>query len=407
MEKDKKLEDYINELGEQLRQGKGLTGKGGALTPLIKEVIEASLDGELDYHLKAKYPGDKNRRNGRMPKNLSSSLGSFEIFTPRDRDGSFTPQVVPKGQRHLPGDIEEKILGLYGLGMSYSDIQSHISEMYGLHVSDGLINSITDKVIPAIKEWQARALERLYCIIWMDAIHFKVRQDGRVITKAVYTVLGVNANGEKEVLGLYLGDNESASFWMQVLTDLSQRGVEDILITSIDNLRGFAEAIETMFPSTEIQLCVIHQIRNTMKYINWKDSKQLLGDLKSVYRASSKELAEYNLEIFEDKWGKKYPKAVESWRRNWDRLSNYFKYPEPIRKLVYTTNTVEGYHRMVRKVTKSKGAFTSDMALLKLVYLATINFQKRWKNKLSGWTTILNQLSIYFEDRIFESDTEF
>jgi len=407
MEKDKKLEDYINELGEQLRQGKGLTGKGGALTPLIKEVIEASLDGELDYHLKAKYPGDKNRRNGRMPKNLSSSLGSFEIFTPRDRDGSFTPQVVPKGQRNLPGDIEEKILGLYGLGMSYSDIQSHISEMYGLHVSDGLINSITDKVIPAIKEWQARALERLYCIIWMDAIHFKVRQDGRVITKAVYTVLGVNANGEKEVLGLYLGDNESASFWMQVLTDLSQRGVEDILITSIDNLRGFAEAIETMFPSTEIQLCVIHQIRNTMKYINWKDSKQLLGDLKSVYRASSKELAEHNLEIFEDKWGKKYPKAVESWRRNWDRLSNYFKYPEPIRKLVYTTNTVEGYHRMVRKVTKSKGAFTSDMALLKLVYLATINFQKRWKNKLSGWSTIFNQLSIYFEDRIFESDTEF
>lgn len=384
MEKDKKLEDYIQELGEQLRQGKGLTGKSGALTPVIKEVIEASLDGELDHHLQSKDPGDKNRRNGRTQKNLSSSLGSFEIFTPRDRDGSFTPQIVPKGQCSLPGDIDEKIIGLYGLGMRYSDIQSHIAEMYGLNVSDGLINSITDKVIPTIKEWQARPLERLYCIIWMDAIHFKVRQDRRVITKAVYTVLGVNAKGEKDVLGLYLGDNESASFWMQVLTDLSQRGVEDIIIASIDNLRGFAEAIETIYPSTEVQLCVLHQIRNTMKYISWKDSRELLRDLKSVYRASSKELAEHNLDEFENKWGNKYPKVIESWRRNWDRLSNYFKYPDPIRKLIYTTNTVEGYHRMVRKVTKSKGAFTSDMALLILVYLAIINFEKRWQNKLFG-----------------------
>jgi len=384
-----------------------LTGDQGVLTPLIKEIIEASLEGELDHHLSQKEPDDRNRRNGRTQKNLKSSMGSFEIFTPRDREGSFTPQIVPKGQRQLPGDIDEKILGLYGLGMSYSDIQSHITEMYGLQVSDGLINSITDKVIPAIREWQSKPLERLYCVIWMDAMHFKVRQDGQVQAKAVYTVLGVNLRGEKEVLGLYLGDNESASFWMQVLTDLSQRGVEDILIASIDNLRGFSEAIESMYPGTEVQLCVIHQIRNTMKYINWKDSSELLKDLKAVYRAPSKELAEHNLDLFEEKWKKKYPKAVESWRRNWDRLSYYFKYPEPIRRLVYTTNTVEGYHRMVRKVTKSKGAFTSEMALLKLVYLATINFQKRWQNKLKAWPTILNQLSIYFEGRILKNDTEF
>lgn len=407
MNKQKKLADYIKELSNDLREGKGLTGDGGVLTPLIKEIIEASLEGELDHHLKERESGDKNRRNGRTQKNLKSSMGSFEIFTPRDREGSFTPQIIPKGQRQLPGDIDEKVLGLYGLGMSYSDIQSHISEMYGLHVSDGLINSITDKVIPTIREWQSQPLERLYCIIWMDAMHFKVRQDGHVITKAIYTVLGVNIQGEKEVLGLYLGDNESASFWMQVLTDLSQRGVEDILIASIDNLRGFSDAIETMFPSTEVQLCVIHQIRNTMKFVNWKDSRELLKDLKTVYRAPSKEIAEHNLDLFEEKWARKYPKAVESWRRNWDRLSHYFKYPEPIRKLVYTTNTVEGYHRMVRKVTKTKGAFTSEMALLKLVYLATINFQKRWQNKLFAWPTILNQLSIYFGDRILKSDTEF
>lgn len=407
MDKKQKLEDYIKELGEGLRQKKGLTGEGGVLTPLIKQIIEASLEGELDHHLKEKPKGTRNRRNGRTQKNLKSSLGSIEIFTPRDRDSSFNPEIIPKGERNLPGDLDEKIISLYGLGTSYSDIQLHMSEMYGLHVSDGLINSVTDRVIPAIREWQSRPLERLYCIIWMDAMHFKVRQDGRVITKAVYTVLGVNSNGEKEVLGLYLGDNESASFWMQVLTDLKQRGVEDILISSIDNLRGFSDAIENIFPRTEVQLCVIHQIRNTLKYVSWKDSRELLRDLKSVYRASSIELAEHNLDIFEEKWSKKYTKAVESWRRNWDRLSNYFKYPEPIRRLVYTTNTVEGYHRMVRKVTKSKGAFTSDMALLKLVYLATINFKKRWKNKIRDWGTTLNQLTIIFEDRILENDTEF
>ena len=288
MKKDKNLKDYIKELSEQLQQGKSLTGKEGILTPLIKQVIEASLDAEIEHHLEDKPPGDTNRRNGWTPKNLKSTLGNIEIYTPRDRDASFAPELIPKGQRNLPGDLDEKILGLYGLGLSYSDIQQHITEMYGLHVSDGLINSITDKVIPAIRQWQSRPLERLYCVVWMDAMHFKVRQDGRVITKAIYTILGVNGQGEKQVLGLYLGDNESASFWLQVLTDLNQRGVEDILIASIDNLRGFSQAIESIFPHTEVQLCIIHQIRNTLKYVNWKQSKELIRDLKSVYKAPSK-----------------------------------------------------------------------------------------------------------------------
>jgi transposase-like protein len=305
----------------------------------------------------------------------------------------------------LPGDLEDKILGLYGLGMSYRDIQTHLVEMYGLTVSDGVLNSITDRVIPAIREWQGRPLERLYAIVWMDAIHFKIRDEGKVITKAVYSVLGVNMNGHKEVLGLYLGHYESATFWLQVLNDLNQRGVEDILIASIDNLNGFAEAIENIFPKTEVQLCVIHQIRNSMKYIPWKDYRELMKDLKKIYQAGTLELAEHYLDELEQKWGKKYSVVIKSWRNNWTRLSQYFKYPEPIRKLIYTTNTVEGYHRMVRKVTKSKGAFTSDMAMLKLVYLATINFQKRWPNKLRDWPKIYNQLFVYFDARIKNTDT--
>jgi len=405
MDENKNLEEFSQEAAKLLKQGKPLTGDNGIFTPLIKKVLEAALEGELDAHLEQTRSKEKNRRNGRTAKNLKSSLGAFEIFSPRDRSGSFDPQIIGKRQTMLPGDLDDKILGLYGLGMSYSDIQSHLSEMYGVSVSDGVINSITDRVIPEIRQWQSRPLERLYAIVWMDAIHFKVREDGVVLTKAVYTVLGLNLRGQKEILGLYLGHTESASFWLQVLTDVKQRGVEDILIASIDNLKGFAEAIENIFPETEVQLCVVHQIRNSLKYIPWKHYREFIKDLKQVYRASSLELAEYNLTVLEEKWGKQYNVVIESWRSNWSRLSQYFKYPEPIRKIVYTTNTVEGYHRMVRKVTKSKGAFTSDMAMLKLVYLATIQFNKKWQNNIPGWPTIINQLFIYFENRIIKSDT--
>jgi transposase-like protein len=405
MKKKINWEEFSKKAAEQIRRGKPLTGEGGIFSPLIKQVVEAALEGELDSHLDQTRETENNRRNGRTQKNLKSSLGGIEIFAPRDRTGSFEPQTIEKRQTMLPGDLEEKILGLYGLGMSYSDIQTHLNQMYGLCVSDGTINAITDRIIPAIREWQSRPLERLYAIVWMDAIHFKIREDGRVITKAVYSVLGANMKGEKEVLGLYLGQNESASFWLQVLTDLSQRGVEDILIASIDNLRGFADAIENIFPKTEVQLCIIHQIRNSVKYIPWKHYREFIKDIKQVYKASSLELAEHNLDIFEEKWGKQYPVVVKSWRTNWNRLSQYFKYPEPIRKLVYTTNVIEGYHRMIRKVTKSKGAFTSDMAMLKLVYLATIQFNKRWKNKILNWNSIINQICIYFDDRINDTDT--
>jgi putative transposase len=398
-------EEFSKEAAKQIRSGKPLTGKEGIFTPLIKEVLEAAMEGELDEHLEQTREPSKNRRNGHSAKNLKSSLGAFEILTPRDRNGSFEPETIEKRQRILPGDLEDKILGLYGLGMSYNDIQTHVREMYGIEVSDGTINKITDRVIPAIREWQSRTLEAIYAIVWMDAIHFKIREDGKVLTKAVYSVLGVNLKGEKEVLGLYVGDNESSRFWLQVLTDLSERGVQDILIASIDNLRGFGDAIESIFPRTDVQLCIVHQIRNTLKFVNWKDYKELIKDLKKVYGSSSLELAKHNFEEFKIKWEKKYPKPIKSWEDNWERLTNYYKYPPAIRKIVYTTNTVEGYHRMVRKVTKSKGAFTSEMAMLKLVYLATLQFQNRWKTKVFGWQSILNQLCIYFENRINDSDT--
>jgi putative transposase len=406
MKKKISLEEFSKQAAELIKQGKPLTGTNGIFTPLIKQVIEASLEGEMDIHINQTRKSKGNRRNGYGSKNLKSTIGgAFEILTPRDRNCNFEPQTVEKRQTILPGDIDEKILGLYGLGMSYNDIQLHLREMYGIEVSDGVLNSITDRVIPAIREWQSRPLERLYCIVWMDAIHFKIREDSRVITKAVYSILGLNMRGEKEVLGLYLGHNESASFWLQVLTDLSQRGIEDILITCIDNLKGLGDAIENIFPKTEVQLCIIHQIRNSMKYLPKKLYKEFLKDLRKVYQASSLELAEYNLDALEEKWGKQYPKIIESWRNNWFRLSQYFKYPEPIRKIIYTTNTVEGYHRMVRKVTKSKGAFTSDMAMLKLVYLATIQFQKRWPVKIYDWCKMLNSFILIFGNRITDNDT--
>jgi transposase-like protein len=405
MEKKFDYETLSKEIAAQIRSGKPLTGKDGAFTPLIKQVIEAALEGEMDEHLRESREMTTNRRNGRVRKNLKSSMGGIEIFSPRDRDGSFTPCTIAKRQRILPGDLDDKIVALYSRGMSYSDMRSHIQEMYGVNVSDGTMNSITDRVIPAIREWQNRPLERLYAIVYMDAMHFKIRDDGRVTTKAIYTILGIDMSGKKEILGLYQGDNESASFWLQVLNDLSQRGVEDILIASIDNLRGFADAIESMYPKTEVQLCVIHQIRNSLKYIPWSNQREFMADLKRVYKASNLEVATENMDILEEKWAKKYPTVIKSWRINWDRLTNYFKYPEPIRKLIYTTNTVEGYHRMVRKVTKSKGAFASDMAVMKLVFLATMNFQEKWDTPLFGWPSILNQLTIFYEDRIQRNDT--
>ena len=386
----------------RLKSGESLTGKGGILTPLIKQIIEASLEGELESHLlsESKTPEPSNRRNGKSSKLLKTGTESFELETPRDRLGTFEPQIVKKRQTVLNESLDNKILSLYALGMSYEAIQEHLADMYGLEVSAAKISLISDKLMPVITEWRNRPLESVYPIVFLDAMHFKVRIEGKVSSRAFYSVLGVNNQGRKEILGLYLSENEGSRFWLNVLNDLRARGVEDILIASIDGLKGFPEAIAEVFPQAEIQLCVIHQIRNSLKYVTSKDQKSFMADLKLVYRASSKDLAEHRLLELDEKWGKKYPAVIKSWQTQWERLSQYFKYPEELRRIVYTTNIVEGFHRQVRKYTKNKGAFTSENALLKLIYCACQKILEKWYQPLHNWALIASQLQIFFDGRL-------
>jgi putative transposase len=393
-------EELKKKVLEQFRTGKSLFGKDGAFAPLLQEFLEEALQGELDAHLDEEERSGGNRKNGRQKKTVKTNQGSIELSTPRDRTGSFEPEIVKKRETILADTLEDKIIGLYGLGTSFRDISGHIKEMYDTEISATTLSSITDRVIPRLKEWQTRPLESLYCIAWMDAMYYKVREDGRIVTRCLYNILGVNTEGKKEILGMYISQSEGANFWLSVLTDLKNRGVNDILITCIDNLKGFAEAIQTVFPLTEIQTCIVHQIRNSLRYVSYKESKVFMADLKNVYQAVGKEAAEGALDVLEEKWKSKYPLVIKSWRANWDKLSTYFKYPDNIRKLIYTTNAIEGYHRQIRKVTKNKGAFTSDMALLKLVYLATQNIQKKWTTSLWNWNQTLSQLTIFFEDRL-------
>lgn len=381
-----------------LQSGQDLTGKDGLLTPLIKQLTEAALKAELDSHLESETV--PNRKNGSSKKTIKSLSGSFELDTPRDRAGSFEPQLIKKHQTHLTDEIERKILSMFGLGMSYQDIASHVADLYGLSVSQATISSVTDKIIPELKQWQQRPLESHYPFIWLDAIHYKVKAEGRYDSKAVYTVLGLNLEGKKEVLGLYLSESEGANFWLSVLTDLNNRGVEDILIASVDGLKGFPEAINTIFPKTEVQLCIIHQIRNSMKYVASKNQKAFMADLKPVYRAVSKEAAESALDELEKRWGTQYPIVLKSWRSKWENLSVYFKYPPDIRRVIYTTNAIEAVHRQFRKLTKTKGAFPNENSLLKLLYMGIQNASKKWTMPLQNWNLTLSQLSIYFEGRL-------
>jgi putative transposase len=381
-----------------IQEGKPLLGGEGILTPLIKKLTEAALEGELDSHLGREIAA--NRRNGKSRKTIKSLDGNFELETPRDRNGSFSPQLVKKHQTRLSDEIERKIIAMYGRGMSYQDISGHLEEMYGFEVSTGTLSAITDKIIQTVKEWQARPLASIYPIVWLDAIHYKVREDGKVVSKAVYTILGVNLDGRKEVLGLYISEHEGAKFWLQVLTDLSNRGVKDILIACVDGLKGFPEAIEAIFPNTEVQLCVIHQIRNSLKYVGSKNQKEFMGDLKRVYKAANKELAAAELDILADKWEGKYPIVIKSWRNNWERLSQYFKYPEDIRRIIYTTNTIEAVHRQFRKLTKTKGSFPNQDSLLKLLYMGIQNAARKWTMPIQNWSLTISQLAIFFDGRL-------
>lgn len=385
---------------DQLRTGQSLTGKDGAFAPLLKQFLESALEAEMKGHLNDLERTQGNKRNGKGVKTLKTMDGEIIIQTPQDRHSSFAPQIVKKRETVLADNLAPKIIGLYGLGMSFRDISSHIEEMYDVEVSHSTLSEITERVIPLVKEWQCRPLESMYTIVWLDAMHYKVKDGGKAVSRAVYNVLAINKDGIKELIGMYVSESEGANFWLSVLTDLKARGLKDILIACIDNLSGFAEAIVSIFPEVEIQSCIVHQIRNSLKYVASKDQKTFMKDLKCVYQAVNKTQAELELIKLDETWGKKYPVVLKSWQTNWEKLSTYFNYDEEIRRMIYTTNAVEGFHRQVRKVTKNKGVFPSDMALLKLIYLATEQISKKWTMPLRNWAITAQQLHIRFGDRM-------
>ncbi len=366
----------------------------------LQEIFEAEMDQHLGYN-KHNNEGDNtgNSRNGYSKKTVKTRFGESEVQIPRDRNGHFEPKIVKKYET-TSNQLEEQIIAMYAKGMSTRDIEDHMRDIYGIDVSAATVSKVTDKILPLIAEWQSRPLDRVYPIVFLDAIHFKVRKDNRIINKAAYSVMGINMDGLKDILGIWIGENESASFWLGICNDLRNRGVEDILIACKDGLSGFSEAISSVFPQTEIQLCVIHQIRNSLKYVSYKEQKELIADLKKVYRALTIEEAELAFEVFKEKWGKKHPIIIRSWEKNWDELTAFFKYPYEIRRIIYTTNTIEGYHRQLRKVTKTKTAYPSDESLKKIIYLATMEVSKKWNMPLREWKKCVSQFHIYFSDRL-------
>ncbi len=365
--------------------------------------LQSELDDELGY---ARYDQSEkatdNSRNGYSSKTLKTSFGDAEIAVPRDRKGEFDPQILKKNQTSISEDIEAKIISMYAKGMTCNDINEHIRDIYGIEVSESTISRITDKVLEEAKDWQQRPLESIYAVLFLDAIHYHVRSEGRVVKKAVYIAIGIDLDGKKDVLGMWVGENESARYWTTVLNSMRNRGVEDIFIACTDNLTGFSDAISAVFPRTDIQNCIIHQLRNSSKYVSYKDIKALMADLKRIYAAVDEESALNALEDFSEKWDKKYPKISESWRRNWPNLSTYFKFPEELRRLIYTTNAIEGFNRQLRKVTKAKSVFPTDDSLFKMLYLAMKDITKKWTGRRMDWNKIYAQIAIFYAERIPE-----
>ena len=373
------------------------------IAEFMESGLEAELDDELGYgRYDYRNKDTDNSRNGHSSKTLRTSYGDVEVAVPRDRKGEFEPQLLKKNQTSVSQDIEEKILSMYAKGMTTGDIETHIQDIYGIEVSDTTISRITDKILPIAKEWQQRPLEAVYAVVFLDAIHYHVRSEGQIVKKAVYIALGINLDGKKDVLGMWVGENESAKYWTTVLNGLKNRGVEDIFIACTDNLTGFSAAIGAVFPKTEIQNCIIHQLRNSSKYVSYKDIKELMADLRSVYAAVDEPAALDALDAFSAKWETKYPKISRSWRENWANLSTYFKYPQEVRRLIYTTNSIEGFNRQLRKVTKTRSVFPTDDSLFKMLYLAMVDITKKWTGRQRDWSMTHAQLSIYFAERMPE-----
>ena len=378
------------------------------LKDLLGDTLQGMLEAEMDEHLGySKYDyqnkATTDSRNGFSKKTVTSSMGPILLDIPRDRQGTFEPQAVKKNETDI-SSIEDQVLSMYAKGMSTRDISSHLRDVYGVEASAEMISHMTDRILPIAKEWQNRPLERKYAFVFMDAVHFHVREDNRTIKKAVYVAIGVKLNGTREVMGMWIGGNESAKYWLGVLNEIKNRGVEDIMIVSVDGLTGFVDAIHAAFPKAEIQRCIVHQIRYSTKFVASKDIKAFMRDLKKVYKADTESLALEALDELEEIWGKKYPSSISSWRNNWPTLSTYFKYPAGIRKIIYTTNSIENFNRQLRKVTKSKTIFPTDDALFKSLYLAMMDATKKWTGTLQGWSSCLDQLAIYFEDRIQPED---
>ena len=380
------------------------------LKDLLGETLQGMLEAEMEDHLGYSKYDYRNKetddsRNGYSPKTVTSSMGTLDLDIPRDRKGEFEPQIVKKNQTDI-SNIEDQVLSMYAKGMTHRDISTHLRDVYGVEASAEMISRMTDRILPLAKEWQSRPLEHKYAIVFMDAVHFNVREDNRTVKKAVYIAIGIKLNGMREVLGMWIGGNESAKYWLSILNEIKNRGVEDIMIVSVDGLTGFGDAIHAVFPKAEIQRCIVHQIRYSTKFISYKDLKPFMADLKPVYKADTENLALAALDDLEAEWGKKYPASIASWRNNWPQLSTYFKYPSEIRKLIYTTNSIENFNRQLRKVTKAKTIFPTDDSLFKSLYLAMMDATKKWTGRSWEWGLTLDQLCIYFEDRIRPEDID-
>ena len=403
-----KHEDLLDEIVDKVIDGtqtaEDLLGEGGVVRQLTARLLERVLEAEMTDHLgyeKHNRAGQNtgNSRNGKGNKTLRIDSGEIPIAVPRDRNGDFEPQIVNKGQRRLKG-FDDKVISLYARGLTTREIQEHLKEIYGVQVSPALISRVTDAVQEEVKAWQNRPLDEVYPIVYLDAIFVKIRDNGVVANKAIYLALGINLEGEKELLGLWTCKSEGAKFWLSVLTELQNRGVKDVFIACVDGLKSFPEAIESVFPETQVQLCIVHLVRNSLRFVSWKDRKQVVSDLKPIYRAATLEEAEINLVAFEDKWIDQYPSISKSWRKNWEHIIPFFAYPTEIRKVIYTTNAIESLNNSLRKVIKNRGSFPSDEAAIKLLYLALRNASRKWTRPIQNWKGALNRFAIMFDDRV-------
>ena len=396
--------ELIDGLLADYKKPEDLIGENGLLKQLTKMLVERALDAEMAEHLghgknEPVTNMSGNARNGKSKKTLKGEFGELPIEIPRDRQGSFEPQLIPKHQTRWSG-FDEKILSLYARGMTVREIQSHLEEMYGTEVSPTLISSVTDAVMDEVKAWQSRPLDSIYPIVYLDCIHAKVRDSGVVRAKAVYLAIGIDMTGNKEVLGLWIAQTEGAKFWLQVVTELKNRGLQDIFIACVDGLKGFPEAIETIYPKTKVQLCIVHMVRHSLNYVSWKMRKEVAADLRAIYASGTVDQASAALDAFEERWGKDYPSIAQSWRRNWSRITPFFDYPPEIRRVIYTTNAIESVNMSLRKITKNRGSFPSDESLIKLFYLALRNISQKWSMPIRDWKAALNRFSIEFEDRV-------